>query len=55
MEKSLTIESLLVIGIGAISTGIERMDVNLLLGVVLVLVGIGLIGLRYLLKVKSLE
>jgi hypothetical protein len=50
MEKSVTIESLLVLGIGAISTGIERMDVNILLGVILVVVGAGLIGLRYLFK-----
>ena len=49
------IESLLVIGIGAISTGIERMDVNISLGVTLVVVGAGLIGYRYFLKKQTQE
>jgi|WetSurMetagenome_2_1015567.scaffolds.fasta_scaffold1207751_1 hypothetical protein len=53
MNQSVTIESLLVLGIGAIATGIERMDVNILLGVVLTVVGAGLIGLRYFLKSKE--
>jgi hypothetical protein len=47
-----TKESLLVLGIGAISTGIERMDVNMILGVVLVLVGLAVIGVRGYLKVQ---
>jgi len=45
-------ESLLVIGIGALSTGIERMDVNITVGIVLVLVGVGILGLRGYLKLK---
>ena len=45
-------ESLLVIGIGALSTGIERMDVNITVGVILVLVGIGVIALRGYLKTE---
>ena len=53
MNSNITIESLLVLGIGAISTGIERIDVNITLGVVLVLVGIALVGLRYFLKTKE--
>jgi uncharacterized membrane protein len=45
-------ESLLLLGIGAVSTGIERMDVNIVLGIVLVVVGVGLIYLRGWLKVS---
>jgi hypothetical protein len=45
-------ESLLLLGIGAVSTGIERLDANLTLGIVLVLVGVGLIYLRGYLKVE---
>jgi len=47
-----TKESLLLLGIGAVSTGIERMDVNITLGIVLVLVGVLLIGVRGYLKVQ---
>lgn len=45
-------ESLLVIGIGALSTGIERMDVDITVGVVLVVVGIAVLGLRGYLKIQ---
>jgi hypothetical protein len=45
-------ESLLVIGMGALATGIERMDVNMTVGIVLVLVGIAVIALRGYLKVQ---
>ena len=45
-------ESLLVIGIGALSSGIERMDVNITVGIVLVLVGVLILGLRGYLKLK---
>ena len=53
MKQNVTIESLLVLGIGAIATGIERLEVDILLGVVLTLIGTGLIGLRYFLKSKE--
>ena len=49
MNKA-TKESLLLLGIGAISTGIERMDINITLGIVLVIAGIAIIGVRGYLK-----
>jgi hypothetical protein len=55
MNQSITIESLLVIGIGAISAGVEKVESNLQLGTVLVLIGIALIGVRYFLKSKNVE
>jgi len=45
-------ETLLVIGIGALSSGIEKMDANITVGIVLVLVGILIIGVRGYLKIK---
>ena len=54
MNSNLSIESLLVIGIGAISAGVEKLESNILLGVILVVVGCGLIGYRYFLKTKDL-
>lgn len=55
MNQNLGIESLLVLGVGAIAGGIEKLEANLTLGIVLVLVGVGLIGYRYFLKSKKLE
>ena len=43
-------EALLIMGIGAISTGIERMSVSVTVGAALVVTGIALIGLRGYLK-----
>jgi hypothetical protein len=45
-------ESLLIIGIGALSTGIEKIDANITVGIVLVLVGAGILGLRGYLKLR---
>jgi hypothetical protein len=50
MNQNLGIEALLVIGIGAISSGMEKLEANLTLGIVLVVIGVGLIGYRYFLK-----
>lgn len=45
-------ESLLLVGIGAISTGVERLDVNIWMGLLFIAVGAGIIYLRGHLKVK---
>lgn len=53
MNQTLTIESLLILGVGAVAKGLDLITSDLTTGAVLVGIGCALVGYRLYLKTKQ--